>query len=182
MTRYVAFLRAINVGGHVVKMDHLRQLFESLGFSNVETFIASGNVIFETASKNVTSLKTKIEKKLREALGYEVVTFVRTEAELVELANYQPFRESELENVLSQNIVFLAESLNEESRQKLIALRTEFDDFHVNGREIHWLSRKKQSESAISNLVLAKVLGMPSTIRGVNTIKRMAAKYPGSKK
>lgn len=50
MTRYFAFLRAINVGGHVVKMDRLRQVFESLAFSNVETFIASGNVIFESTS------------------------------------------------------------------------------------------------------------------------------------
>jgi len=46
MTRYIAFLRAINVGGHTVKMEHLRGIFESMGFSNVETFIASGNVIF----------------------------------------------------------------------------------------------------------------------------------------
>ena len=53
MPRYIAFLRAINVGGHnTVKMDFLRQLFESLGFSNVETFIASGNIVFETTSKN----------------------------------------------------------------------------------------------------------------------------------
>ena len=46
MTRYIAFLRAINVSGRRVKMDHVRKLFEALGFSNVETFIASGNVIF----------------------------------------------------------------------------------------------------------------------------------------
>jgi uncharacterized protein (DUF1697 family) len=47
MNKHIAFLRAINVGGHTVKMDTLRQLFESLGFTNVETFLASGNVIFE---------------------------------------------------------------------------------------------------------------------------------------
>ena len=47
MPRYITFLRAINVGGHTVKMDRLREIFESLGFANVETFIASGNVVFE---------------------------------------------------------------------------------------------------------------------------------------
>jgi uncharacterized protein (DUF1697 family) len=46
MPKYVAFLRAINVGGHTVKMDHLRRLFEALGFTNVETFIASSDVVF----------------------------------------------------------------------------------------------------------------------------------------
>lgn len=180
--RYVAFLRAINVGGHVVKMDHLRQLFESLGFSGVETFIASGNVVFETASKNAKALEKKIETRLREALGYEVVTFLRTDAELAEVANYQPFRQSDLEAAVALNVVFLADRLDQKSSQKLMTLKTEMDDFKVNGREIYWLSRTRQGESPISNAVLAKTLGIPSTIRGVNTIKRMAAKYSSSKK
>ena len=59
MPKFVAFLRAINVGGHLVKMDELRGLFEALGFSNVETFIASGNVIFDSKATNVKSLERK---------------------------------------------------------------------------------------------------------------------------
>lgn len=180
--RYVAFLRAINVGGHVVKMDLLRQLFESLGFSGVETFIASGNVVFDTASKNAKALEKKIETRLREALGYEVVTFLRTDAELAEIASYQPFRQPDLEAAVSLNVVFLGDKLDETSRQKLMALKTDLDDFDVNGREIYWLSRTKQSESPISNAVLTKALGMQSTIRGVNTIKRMAAKHSNAGK
>ena len=61
MPRYVAFLRAINVGGHTVKMDQLRRLFERLGFSKVETFIASGNVIFESASRSAKALEKNTE-------------------------------------------------------------------------------------------------------------------------
>ena len=53
MSRYIAFLKAINVGGHNVKMDQLRKIFESMQFKNVETFIASGNVIFETESSGI---------------------------------------------------------------------------------------------------------------------------------
>lgn len=63
MTKYIAFLRAINVGGHNVKMDELKKYFESLGFSNVETFIASGNVIFEASAKDAAKLEKKIESK-----------------------------------------------------------------------------------------------------------------------
>ena len=78
MPKYVAFLRAISGGGHTVKMDYLRSLFESLGFSNVETFIASGNVIFDSTSKSTKALEKKIESYLLKTLGYEVVTlFVR---------------------------------------------------------------------------------------------------------
>ena len=69
MPRYVAFLRAINVGGHTVKMEDLRRLFETMGFANVETFIASGNVIFESKSKNTQAMERKIENHLRESLG-----------------------------------------------------------------------------------------------------------------
>ena len=175
MTRYIAFLRAINVGGHVVKMDALRGLFESLGFSNVETFIASGNVLFET---NLNSnLEKKIESKLREALGYDVATFIRTDAELKAVANYKAFAQSQLEAATAFNVAFLKESLGDNSNQKVMSLRTDIDDFHVHGRELYWLCQKKQSESTFSNAVLEKTLGRPSTIRGVNTIQKIAAKY-----
>ena len=78
MPRYVAFLRAINVGGHVVKMDDLRRRFAQLGFTEVETFIASGNVIFSSPSRDAAALEKKIERQLEKSFGYEVKTFVRT--------------------------------------------------------------------------------------------------------
>lgn len=177
MPRLFAFLRAINVGGHTVKMDDLRQLFESLGLSNVETFIASGNVIFETEKQDVRALENEIETRLREALGYEVTTFIRTGAELAEIARYQPFRQFDLEAATTLNIAFLAEPLDDQSEQKLMALKTEIDDFHAHGREIYWSCRKKQSESTFSNAVLEKTLRARSTLRGLGTIQKMAAKY-----
>jgi Uncharacterized protein conserved in bacteria len=78
MPRYIAFLRAINVGGHVVKMDHLKKLLESVNLSNVETFIASGNAIFESSGRTPKVLKKKIADCLLKDLGYEVATFIRT--------------------------------------------------------------------------------------------------------
>ena len=65
MSRYLAFLRAINVGGHTVKMDALRHIFESLGFTSVETFIASGNVIFEAGQQDPAALEKAIETRHR---------------------------------------------------------------------------------------------------------------------
>ncbi len=177
MSKYIAFLRAINVGGHTVKMDALRQLFESLGFANVETFIASGNVIFETKAGNANALEMKIEACLKESLGYEVATFIRTDAELAEIAKYQPFPQSQLDVAAALNIGFLADPLDDAAVQKLMPLRTDIDDFHVHGREIYWLCKKKQSESKISNVVIEKALGVKSTLRGVNTVKKLAEKY-----
>ena len=181
MPGYVAFLRAINVGGHTVKMDFLRHLFEALDFSNVETFIASGNVLFETGSKNAPVLERKIENSLREALGYEVAIFIRTRAELAAIAGYKPFGRSDLDAAVALNIAFLANKPDADSKQKLMALRTDIDDFHIHEREIYWLCRKRQSDSRISNAVLEKTLGQKSTLRGANTVKKMAAKYSSSK-
>jgi uncharacterized protein (DUF1697 family) len=177
MSRFIAFLRAINVGGHTVKMDHLRQLFEAAGFSRVETFIASGNVIFDSKSADAKDLEDRIEKLLKDALGYEVATFIRTGSELVDITKYRPFQQSALDTAAALNIAFLRDRLDDKSKQKLMGLRTDIDDFHVHGREIYWLCLKKQSDSTFSNVLLEKTVGIQSTLRGVNTIKKMAAKY-----
>jgi uncharacterized protein (DUF1697 family) len=180
--RYITLLRAINVGGnHTVKMESLRQLFESLGFSKVATFIASGNVVFETTTKNIKSLEKRIEKRLQEALGYEVAAFIRTEAELAKIADYKPFPQSRIDAATEFNIIFLADTVDEKSKQKVRALRTDTDEFRVHGREIYWLRRQRQSGSTFSTVPLEKTLGRPFTIRGTTTIKRMVLKFSFTK-
>ncbi|HEX7528041.1 MAG TPA: DUF1697 domain-containing protein, partial [Thermoanaerobaculia bacterium] len=84
MPRLVAFLRALNVGGRVVKMGALKRDFETMGFTDVETFIASGNVVF--SSKGARGLEAKIANALEQELGYAVATFVRTVAEVADAA------------------------------------------------------------------------------------------------
>ena len=181
MPRFIAFLRAINVGGgRTVKMESLRQVFKSLGFSGVETFIASGNVVFEATTENTKTLEGKIEESLQEALGYEVATFVRTEAELAQVVDYRPFQQSEV-GVAEVNIIFLKDPLDEALRQNVIALRTATDEFHVHGCEIYWLRRKKQDTSTFSTAPLASTLGRPFTIRSAKTVSRIAVKYASAK-
>src|SRR4051794_680361 len=95
MTRYIAFLRAINVGGRVVKMDRLRAAFEVMGFANVSSFIASGNIVFDAADEDPVALERQIEDRLRQTLGYEVATFLRTASELAAIAAHRPFPDRE---------------------------------------------------------------------------------------
>jgi len=177
MTRYIALLRAINVGGRTVKMDHLRGIFESLGFLNVETFIASGNVIFDTKSKDMDSLTKQIEKRLNESLGFEVATFIRSNSELAAIALYKPFPQPQMDSATVLNIAFLAKPLDHKAKNLLMALKSGIDDFHVHGREVYWLCKKKQSESKFSNTILEKTLARKSTLRGLNTILKIAEKY-----
>lgn len=179
MPKYVALLRAINVGGHTVKMEYLRGLFEASGFTNVETFIASGNVIFESRSSNPQALERKIEKHLQETLGYEVKTFVRAISELAAVAAYKPFSDSELTNESNSLFIgFVADSPADEAKRKLLSCSGEFDDLHVQGREIYWLCRTRMmSDSKFSGALLEKILGMRATFRNSTTIRKIAAKY-----
>jgi len=182
MFRFIAFLRAINVGGgRTVKMQSLRQIFESLGFFNVPTFIASGNVVFETTTKRTETLERIIEKALKEALGYEVRTFVRGEDELAKIANYRPFPGSKFDETWQSNIIFLADNLNTKLKQNIRALRTKTDAFEVHGRELYWRRRRKQNGALFSTVPLEKILGPAFTVRGANTIKRIVSKYRPSK-
>ncbi len=176
MPRYVALLRAINVGGHTVKMDRLRQLFEKLGLKNVETFIASGNVIFDSPSRSPEALERRIERRLREALGYEVATFIRSPADLAAIAEHDAFPPAEVEKC-SLYIGFAGSTPTEAARDKLIGSNTSIDEFHVNGREVYWLCRTSFSESEFSGAKLEKTLGMPVTIRNVTTVKKLAARF-----
>lgn len=177
--RYIAYLRAINVGGHTVKMDRLRALFEELGFGGVTTFIASGNVVFETAEGDAAALEGRIEAHLRKALGYAVDTFVRATEEVAAVAEHSPFPGDGAEGA-TLYVLFLKSEPGAEARKKVEALATEVDSFHLHGRELYWLARKKMSESAISGATLEKALGMPGTMRNVNTVRRMAEKFGGA--
>lgn len=178
MPKYVALLRAINVGGHTVKMDHLRSLFEAMGLAKVETFIASGNVIFDSRSKDTLTLERKIEKHLQAELGYEVKTFVRTIAELAAVANYKPFSDSELDTH-TLYIGFIAESPGAAAKQKLLSFRSEVDALHVHGSEVYWLCRTGMMDSLFSMALAEKLLGLRVTFRNSTTVRKLAAKYAG---
>lgn len=178
MKRWIAFLRAINAGeGRSVKMHTLRQLFESLGFSKVESFIASGNMVFETAEQDAKTIEKKIEVRLRDELGYAVATFIRDEAELAGVADYDPFPKSAMDPGADLNIIFLPDPLDDAIHQKVMALNTDTDEFCVHGREIYWLRRRKPGGSTFASIPIGKVLGRPFTIRGSRTVKKMADMY-----
>jgi uncharacterized protein (DUF1697 family) len=178
MSRYVAFLRAINVGGsHVVKMDALREIFEGLGFAKVETFIASGNVIFETRSKDPKAVERKIEGALAGALGYEVATFIRSFEEVGAITRHPSFPPRTLASAIALNVGLLKEPLSAAARAALPSLRTSVDDFHAHGSELYWICLTRQSESKVSNAVFERVLKLNATFRGMRTLEKLLAKY-----
>ncbi len=179
MHRYIAFLRGINLGNRRVRMDHLRDLFQAMKLSNVSTFLASGNVIFETAAADAAGIEQRIEAHLQQALGYPVDTFVRTPAELAVVATFRAFAAEEVEAPgHTLHVGFLPDAPSDAAVRKLATMRTPMDDFRVNGRELYWLCRGKFTDSLVSWPVVAKTVAAPSTMRNVTTVRKLAAMYP----
>ncbi|MCA1595681.1 MAG: DUF1697 domain-containing protein [Chloroflexi bacterium] len=182
MNRYIALLRSINVGGHTVKMDRLRVCFEDLRFHNVETFISSGNVIFETDQTGATELEARIELCLAAALGSEVATFLRTPAELARIAALQPFPSSDTRlGEATLSVIFLKQAPVGDLSEKIHGLTTGTDELCVQGREIYWLCRTSVARSAVGAALqkLTPSSGhLSGTMRNITTVRRLSARYP----
>lgn len=166
----------MNVGGHNVTMAELKRIFEKMGLDNVETFIASGNVIFDSRKKP-QALEKMISARLREALGYEVLSFLRTLPQLSAVAECRPFDSALIERAVAYNVAFTGSVITTAQHEKLAAYNTDFDAFTAHGREIHWICRVKQNESRFVSSQMEKNLGTSVTWRGINTVKRLVAKY-----
>ena len=176
MAQYVAFLRAINVGGRTVKMTKLREIFESLGFTDVETFIASGNVIFKTRSSNAVALEKKVEQALEKSLGFDVATLIRSTTELATIVGFDAFPGPGAP-APTLYVGLLKSAPDDATRARVRALATATDDFRVEGRELYWVCHTRLMQSIASGALLEKTVGMRATFRNVTTLRKLAAKY-----
>jgi uncharacterized protein (DUF1697 family) len=164
--RYVAFLGGINVGGHRVTMDRLRAEFRALGHTEIDTFIASGNVVFTAPKRNDHDVR--IAEHLGRELGWPVPTWVRTAAEVVAAVDLHPFRE--IADADTHMIAFCSNELSAEAAQ----LNGDRDRFHPHGRDLHWMIHGNLMDSAVTLKALAKSIGQPCTTRNMKSLSKLA--------
>jgi uncharacterized protein (DUF1697 family) len=177
MPLHFAFLRAVNIGGRTVRMEALRRAFEGAGFTRVETFIASGNVIFESPDTDGAALEGRIETVLRASLAFPVSTFVRSHRELHAIARFDPFGVQPERGKAVVHVLFLRRAPAASERHAILASRTDVDEFAVKGREIYWLVRGSFLDSKLRGGALEGAV-TETTMRNRNTVVRLAAKYP----
>jgi uncharacterized protein (DUF1697 family) len=177
MPRYVAFLRAVNVGGRIVKMDALRGYFEDAGFTGVATFIASGNVVFDATAKAGPALETRIESTLRQALGYDVPTFVRSVAATAVAAERTVFADKDVSAAGALLVGFLKGPLDAAAEKRLAALNSDLHRFKAVGAELYWLLQMKQGESKLTPGQIERALGGPTTMRSIVSLRKLVAKH-----
>ncbi len=177
MNHYVAFLRGMNLGNRRIKNDELRAEFEALGFVDVASFRASGNVIFglEGREKEAALVK-RIEAGLGEALGYEVPVFLRSCAEVAAIAAQGPFDAKLVEASKGKlQVSLLLKKPAAAVRKKVLALETEGDRLALEGRELFWLPSGGTLESDLDLRAIERALGK-GTMRTKGTIDQIALK------
>ena len=171
--KYIAFLRGINVGGkNKIKMESLREIFAIIGFSNVKSYINSGNVIFETRKTDDKKLAAKIEKAIEKEFSLSIKVMVRTVAEIEEIIENNPFA-GQFENDKDLHVFFLDEELPEEKRKLLLEQNNENEIFVVVNREIFYLLRISFSDSLMSKDYIGKKLKVLATARNWRTVNKI---------
>jgi len=180
MERYVAFLRGMNLGGRRIKNEELRRHFEEMGFEEVATFRASGNVVFASPNREAeTKLAQRVEAKLDERLGYDVPVFLRSIEEVAAIAARQPFDPKLVEKSQGKlQVSLLMKKPSAAAKKKVLALATDEDLLAIEGRELYWLPSGGLLESDLDLKAIQSLLGA-DTRRTMGTIEQIAAKYCG---
>ncbi len=172
MPRYAAFLRAVNVGRRRVKMDVLRNHMTAIGFENVQSYIASGNLIFDSSLRSLGKIERLIESHLEEELRFAVTAFVRTKRDVQTIAG-NPHLVSEIGTV---SVGLLKHVPSKETVQSLMSRANSKNMFEIDNREVYWRCLTSLLDSEFSNVDFEKVLQQEATFRKSTTVQAIATK------
>lgn len=175
MPKYIALLRGINVSGQkLIKMEDLRAIFTSLGFKNVQTYIQSGNVIFETTTQDINKLTDKVEKGLARELGYSVPIVLRTSEKIKAIVVKNVFKKLKTKEGIKTYVAFLSTTPTKEQVSFLVSLNSEVDTFYVADDEIYLVIDETKGKSVFTNVFIEKKLKMHATTRNWNTVCKLS--------
>lgn len=177
MIRYVALLRGINVGGRkLIKMDQLRDVFESAGFKNVRTLIASGNVSFDAREMDVIKLTRKIEKTLLKAFGYEVQVVVRTIDDMRALVKRNPFKKIKGSEDAMLMVTFLLSTPTLRPKLPFTSPKGNLEVVAIHDAAVFVVARRKSNGwFDFPHEVVEKTFGARTTTRNWSTVQKLAA-------
>jgi len=176
MATYIAFLRAINVGGRFVKMDDLRAGLSHKGLGDVESHIQSGNVRFTSSLRSAAKVEIAIEMALEELCGFTVRTIVRTPAQLGALASYGADLAAPLEGDVRRYVAFLKEDPDDELLAMMNGWDVAGERAHVNGREVYlWLAHPSH-EAKLTNARIER-RGVVATTRDWKVVAALGEKW-----
>jgi uncharacterized protein (DUF1697 family) len=177
MPRYVAFLRGINVTGSRMRADALCEPFTDLGFEDVTSFRASGNVIFSAGRESPAKLEQAIEAEFRERLGLNAVTFIRSQAQMRALAAAEPFAPETVKGSTGKlQVTFLVKKPAAAAQEAVLEMASADDLLEFGRRELFWLPSAGFQGTALDWKAIAKLIG-PTTHRTMGTVEQIYSKF-----
>lgn len=173
MNKFISLLRGINVGGHnKIKMSDLKTLYESLGFSNVQTYIQSGNVIFESNNNDKVTLENGIKTEIKKVFNYDITVILRTSTELKNVVQNNPLADRYYD-IKKLCVVFMKSQPNNSLVQELLDQFTGEEKFIFRGKEIYAYYPNGYGRSKADNNFYEKNLKVKSTARNWNSVNKI---------
>lgn len=170
----VSMLRGVNLGPHRrIKMDALRNLYESLGFKDPQTYVQSGNVLFKTSERSVASLVRRIEAGIEQAFGFHADVILRTATEMQSVIARNPFGSRSGIEPGKLLVTFLSGDPTPEARAKLAEIKCDPEELRIDGRELYVYYPNGMGRSKLSPAVIERALRISGTARNWNSVTKM---------
>lgn len=170
----ISLLRGINVGGHhMIKMDALRALYASLGCEQVATHLQSGNVVFKTKARNLSTLRKSIEDAIEGKFGFRCDVVLRTAADLREAIGKNPFADRTGIEPNKLVVHFLAGDPSAEARAAVVRIKADPEELHIVGRELFIYFAAGMARPNLSIAQVEKALQTKGTSRNWNTVRKV---------
>lgn len=173
MTTFIAMLRGINVSGHrIIKMEALRASLAGLGFKHIQTYVQSGNVIFE-ADEPVAGLAGKISQKILDDFSFDVPVLVKTDKELAEIIDRNPFVKDKAMDAEKLHVTFLSDDPPKNAVELLQPLAAGEEQARIAGRAVYLYCPNGYGNTKLTNTAIEKKLACGATTRNWKTTRKL---------
>jgi uncharacterized protein (DUF1697 family) len=173
---FIALLRGINVtGSKTIRMEDLRKCFAGLGFTNVKTYVQSGNIVFEAGNHSVASLADKIGKRIFRDFGFSVSVLVKTSEELERIVRDNPLLKETNIDPSKLHVTFLSAPAPEISENTLQPLAVARERFRISRSEIYLYCPNGYGKTKLSNNAIERKLGLAATTRNWRSVNALLA-------
>ncbi|HLK17640.1 MAG TPA: DUF1697 domain-containing protein [Bryobacteraceae bacterium] len=174
MPAIASMLRAVNLPGHNrLKMDELRDLYESLGLRGAQTYVASGNVVFQSDAKDLARLQKKIEDAIEKAYGFRTGVLLRTSAELKDIIRRNPLAKRSGIEPNKLVVIFLTGEPDAMSKQKIAQIKVGPEELVLDGRQLYTYYAGGIGTSKLTAALIERAIKVSGTARNWNTVTKL---------
>jgi len=174
MITYISILRGINVSGHnIIKMDQLKKLITGLGFENVQTYIQSGNIIYQTKKTDSLKLSESIKNAIQKEFGFDVPVITLAIEVLAEVISNNPFLKDKNKEATFFHVTYLAAIPNQERIEVLKSIDTKNDVFEIVGQTMYLYCPNGYGNTKLTNTFVENKLKVGATTRNWKTTNEL---------